>query len=121
MSASDSSLDSSVVAVVTQHGADPSVVDAAIAAARERGVPLVFYVHDATHRFGTVRPTFWCADVTPTTLLSAVDLERCGEHAVALLVTRATAAGVTAYGMLADQRGQKGVAAAAEHALLTIS
>ncbi len=109
----------SVVAVVSEHGADDHVIATAVETARALGVPLIFYVQGATRRWGTVRPTFWSADVPATaTLLSALDLERCGEHPSALLVARANAAGVVAYGVLAPRRGTGGfmTTAARQHA-----
>ena len=107
-----------VVAVVTERGNDP-LVTAAINAAKENDARLIVYVHDAAHRFGGVRRTFWSADAPRRTspLLSAAELECSGEHRCAMHVARAKADGVEAYGLLATRPGPAGLrdAAARQH------
>lgn len=114
----------SVVACVTERGGDDHLVAAAIEAARAQDARLIFYVHDAVRRFGSVRPTFWSADCATAfpSLMTAVQLEMSGEHQSALTVARARAEGLDAYGLIPEQRGPRGVASAAsrEHASVVL-
>jgi nucleotide-binding universal stress UspA family protein len=112
--------DRNAVVACLDDGGDERVLAAAIARAGREGGPLVVYAVGAVHAFSSVRRTWWSADGDPaysTDLLSPVQLERLGEHGIAVAVQRARRAGVDAWGWLPRRRGVAGIGRyAVEHA-----
>jgi nucleotide-binding universal stress UspA family protein len=109
----------SVVACLDEDG-DERVLAAALTRAAEDGARLVVYAAGAVHAFSSVRRTWWAADSAgaySADLLSPVQLERLGEHGIAVAVQRARRAGVDAWGWLPVRRGVAGIGRyAVEHA-----